>query len=68
MDEGYTLIFPNHHMSGLFDTLILIGISLFVATVMSRAYIWLVAKSHGQSMDEYMQGLADSIKKQSGEK
>ena len=52
MDEGYTLIFPNHHVSGLFDTLILIGISLFVATVMSRAYIWVVAKSHGQTMDE----------------
>ena len=68
MDEGYTLIIPNHHVSGLFDTLILIGISLFVATVMSRAYIWLVAKSHGQSMDEYMQGLAESTKKRSDEK
>ena len=68
MDEGYTLISPNHNVSGLFDTLILIGISLFVATVMSRAYIWLVAKSHGQSMDEYMQGLAESTKKRSDEK
>ena len=55
-------------MSDMWETLVLVGISLFVATVMSRAYIWLVAKSHGQSMDEYMQGLADSIKKQSGEK
>ena len=68
MDEGYTLIFPNHHVSGLFDTLILIWISLFVATVMSRAYIWVVAKSHGQTMDEYMQGLAESTKKRSDEK
>ena len=55
-------------MSDMLDTLVLVGISLFVVSVMSRAYIWLVAKSHGQSMDEYMQGLADSIKKQSGEK
>ena len=68
MDEGYTLISPNHNVSGLFDTLILIGISLFVATVMSRACIWLVAKSHGQTMDEYMQGLAESTKKRSDEK
>ena len=68
MDEGYTLIFPNHHVSGLFDTLILIGSALFVATVMSRAYIWVVAKSHGQTMDEYMQGLAESTKKRADEK
>ena len=50
------------------DTLILIGISLLVMTVMSRAYIWMVAKSHGQSMAEYMEALADRIKRQSGEK
>ena len=55
-------------MSGMFETLVLVGISLFVVTVISRAYIWVVAKSHGQSMNEYMQGLADSIKKQSDEK
>ena len=52
MDEGYTLIIPNHHVSGLFDTDPYRDFS-FVATVMSRAYIWVVAKSHGQTMDEY---------------
>ena len=55
-------------MRDMLDTLVLVGISLFVVSVMSRAYIWVVAKSHGQSMNEYMQGLADSIKKQSDEK
>ena len=52
-------------MSSMMDTPILIGISLLVMTVMSRAYIWMVAKSHGQTMDEYMQALADRVKKQS---
>ena len=52
-------------MRSMMDTLILIGISLLVMTVMSRAYIWMVAKSHGQTMDEYMQALADRVKKQS---
>ena len=55
-------------MSGMFETLVLIGVSLFVVTVMLRTYIWVVAKSRGQSMDEYMEELADSIKKQSDEK
>ena len=52
----------------MMDTLILIGISLFVITVMSNAYIWVVAKLHGQSMAEYMEALADRTKRQSGEK
>ena len=68
MDEAYTLMFPNYYVSGLFDTLVLIGISLLVVTVMTRAYIWAVAKSRGQSVDEFMQELDDSIKKQSDEK
>ena len=68
MDEAYTPIVPQILMSGMFETLVLVGISLFVVTVISRAYIWVVAKSHGQSMNEYMQGLVDSIKKQSDEK
>ena len=55
-------------MSDMLETLVLIGIFLFVVSVMSRAYIWVVAKSHGQTMDEYMQGLAESTKKRSEEK
>ena len=55
-------------MRSMMDTLILIGISLLVMTVMSRAYIWMVAKSHGQTMAEYMEELADRVKRQSGEK
>ncbi len=61
-------MFPVPHTSSMMDTLILIGISLFVITVMSNAYIWVVAKLHGQSMAEYMEALADRIKRQSGEK
>ena len=61
-------MFPVPHMSSMMDTLILIGISLFVITVMSNAYIWVVAKLNGQSMSEYMEALADRVKRQSGRK
>lgn len=68
MDEAYRPMYPHNFVSSLFETLVLIGISLFVATVMLRTYIWVLARSHGQSMDEYMEGLADSIKNQSDKK